>query len=399
MTNLAQMLTDTVEAHGERTAIKLDDLRLSYEVLDQGVARSAGMLAAEGVEPGDRVGIMLPNVPYFPFVFYGALRLGAVVVPMNPLLKGREVAFHLSDSGAKLLVAWHQFAAPAQEGAEEAGAGSILVEPGGFEQRLGAADPVAGVADREDDDTALILYTSGTTGTPKGAELTHANLRAATQISVDLVGADADGVSFGGLPLFHVFGLTSGLNSAVRVGGCLTLLPRFDPAKAIDVIQRDRVTTFLGVPTMYSAHPQRPGARVVRPVGARALRLGRGRDAGGGPARLRGRVRLQGPGGLRAVGDDGDRVVQPPGPRAQGGHDRHPRRRHGDEGRRRGRGRGPAGRGRRDRPPRPGRHEGLLEPARGDRRRLRRGRLLPHRRPRDGGSRRLLLRSSTARRR
>jgi long-chain acyl-CoA synthetase len=253
MTNLAQMLTDTVGEHGDRTAIKLDDLQIPYSVLDQAVARAAGLLAARGVRAGDRAGIMLPNVPYFPFAFYGALRLGAVVVPMNPLLKGREVAFHLSDSGAKVLIAWHQFAEAAQAGAQAAGAECILVEPGRFEQLLGAADPVAEVAERADDDAGLILYTSGTTGTPKGAELTHENLRSATQISVDLVGADHEGVSFGGLPLFHVFGLTSGLNSTVRVGGCLTLLPRFDPAKAIEVLQRDRVTTFLGVPTMYAA--------------------------------------------------------------------------------------------------------------------------------------------------
>ena len=248
MANLAQMLTETVAEHGDRTAIKLDDLRIPYAVLDEAAGRAAGLLAARGVVAGDRVGVMLPNVPYFPFVFYGALRLGAVVVPMNPLLKGREVAFHLADSGAKLLVAWNGFAEAAQGGAGAAGAGCVLVEPGGFERLLGAADPVTAVANRADDDDALILYTSGTTGTPKGAELTHRNLRAATQISVDLVDADHEGVSFGGLPLFHVFGLTAGLNSTVRVGGCLTLLPRFDPAKAIEILQRDRVTTFLGVP-------------------------------------------------------------------------------------------------------------------------------------------------------
>jgi long-chain acyl-CoA synthetase len=253
MTNLAQMLTDTVGVHGDRTAIKLDDVQLPYAVVDQAAARAAGVLAAKGVGAGDRVGIMLPNVPYFPFAFYGALRLGAVVVPMNPLLKAREVAFHLSDSGARVLVAWHQFAEAAEGGAAEAGAECLLVEPGGFEQLLGGADAIDAVTERDDDDDALILYTSGTTGTPKGAELTHRNLRSATQIAVDLVDADHEGVSFGGLPLFHVFGLTSGLNSCVRVGACLTLLPRFDAAKAIEILQRDRVTTFLGVPTMYAA--------------------------------------------------------------------------------------------------------------------------------------------------
>jgi long-chain acyl-CoA synthetase len=247
------MLADTVGEHGDRTAVKLDDLELSYEALEAGSARVAGLLAAKGVGPGDRVGLMLPNLPYFPFAFYGVLRLGAVVVPMNPLLKEREVAFHLSDSGAKVLVAWQQFSDAARAGADKAGADVLVVEPGEFEKQVAAADPVDEIAERADDDTALILYTSGTTGTPKGAELTHENLRAATQISVDLVDSGPETVTFGALPLFHVFGLTSGLNSCVRVGACLTLLPRFEPAKALEIVQRDKVTTFLGVPTMYAA--------------------------------------------------------------------------------------------------------------------------------------------------
>jgi long-chain acyl-CoA synthetase len=260
VTNLADTLMQTVERHGERIAIRLDDLALNYQVLDQGTARMAGVLAAKGVGPGDRVGIMLPNVPYFPFAFYGVLRTGATVVPMNPLLKEREVGFHLGDSGAKVLLAWHGFAEAAQAGAEDAGAECVLVAPGEFEQLLGGAEPLEAVADREDDDTAMILYTSGTTGTPKGAQLTHGNLRAATQIAIDLVQADENVVGLGALPMFHVFGLVSGLSTAISVGGSVSLLPRFDPGQALEIVQRDKVTEFLGVPTMYSAllhHPDR----------------------------------------------------------------------------------------------------------------------------------------------
>jgi long-chain acyl-CoA synthetase len=259
MTNLAHLLTDTVAKHPDRVGVRLDDIALPYAVIDQAVARAAGLLRAKGVGAGDRVGVMLPNVPYFPFVFYGALRVGAIVVPMNPLLKRREVAHHLGDSGAGLLVAWHGFAEAAEPGAADADAQAVLVEPGAFEQHLGGADPVADVADRADEDTAVILYTSGTTGTPKGAELTHGNLRAATQIARDLVDAGPDSVTFGGLPLFHVFGLTCGLNTSVLAGGCLTLLPRFDAGKALEIVARDRVTTFLGVPTMYAALLHHPG--------------------------------------------------------------------------------------------------------------------------------------------
>src|SRR3954451_6129795 len=253
MTNLTHMLEDTVEQHGDRPAIKLDDLEISYNALDAGTKAVAGFLKSKGVGPGDRVGLMLPNLPYFPFAFYGVLRLGASVVPMNPRLKEREVAFHLGDSGAEVLVAWNQFADEARAGSEQAGAECVIVEPGEFEKQLGEAEPVADIAERDDEDTGLILSPSGTTGKPKGAELTHNNLRAATQTSVDLVDSSADEVIFGALPLFHVFGLTSGLNSAVRVGACLTLLPRFDPGKALEIVQRDKVSIFLGVPTMYAA--------------------------------------------------------------------------------------------------------------------------------------------------
>jgi long-chain acyl-CoA synthetase len=253
LTNFAHELAAAVAEAAERPAVKLDDLVLNYQFLDAGAARAAGLLRARGIEPGDRVGMQLPNVPYFPVVYFGALRLGAVVVPMNPLLKGREVGYHLSDSGAKVLVAWHGFAEPAQAGAEEAGAECILATPGEFEETLGAAEPVEEIADREDDDAAVIIYTSGTTGTPKGATLTHANLASGAQTARDLVDADPDSVVLATLPLFHVFGMNSVMNVTVRARGLMTLLPRFEPGKALELIERDKVTTFAGVPTMYTA--------------------------------------------------------------------------------------------------------------------------------------------------
>jgi long-chain acyl-CoA synthetase len=260
MTNVAQMLTDSAAAHADRPAIRLDDLVLSYAALDGATAHMAGLLAERGVQPGESVGLMLPNLPYFPVVLYGALRLGAVVVPMNPLLKGREVAFHLSDSGARHLFAWQGFAEAAQGGAADAQAECVLVEPGDFEQRVGAAEPLRDLADRDEGGVAVIIYTSGTTGTPKGAELTHGNLTDAAEVAVELVDLEPTSVGLGALPLFHVFGMNSALNATIRGGGCLTLLPRFEPGKALEIIQRDGVTSFLGVPTMYVAlvnHPER----------------------------------------------------------------------------------------------------------------------------------------------
>jgi long-chain acyl-CoA synthetase len=259
--NLAGILTDTVAEHGDRPALKLDDTVVTYEMLDEGSARVAALLADKGVEPGDRVGIMLPNVPYFGVIYYGILRAGGVVVPMNPLLKGREVKFYLEDPGAKVMFAWGDFEEAASKGAEDAGAELVLVKPGEFEELLAGIEPNQDVADRDDDDTAVLLYTSGTTGTPKGAELTHSNLRKNCELSArTLAEASEEDVLLGALPLFHSFGQTCGLNAAVSVGACLSMIPRFDPGKALEIIERDKVTIFQGVPTMYHAMLNHEGA-------------------------------------------------------------------------------------------------------------------------------------------
>jgi long-chain acyl-CoA synthetase len=266
MTNFAEQLSAAVAENPDHPAIKLDDLVLNYGFLDEAAARAAGVLRSKGVKEGDRVGMQLPNVPYFPIVYFGALRLGAVVVPMNPLLKEREVAYHLSDSGSQVIVGWHQFADPAIAGAAEAGAEAIVAKPGEFEQLLGGAEPVRDVAERDDEDPAVIIYTSGTTGTPKGATLTHANIRAAADTGRDLVDASPDTVTVATLPLFHVFGMSAIMNVTIRGHGLLTMVPRFEPGKVLEVIERDHATTFGGVPTMFSAllhHPDRESRDVA----------------------------------------------------------------------------------------------------------------------------------------
>jgi long-chain acyl-CoA synthetase len=181
-------------------------------------------------------------------------------VPMNPLLKSREVGYYLSDSGARVVLAWQSAAGEAAKGAADAGAQAITVATPDLADLLADYAPATEQPGREDDDDAVILYTSGTTGKPKGAQLTHANLvRNAELTARTLLKNDPDDVMMGCLPLFHVFGLTCGLNATVVAGGTLTLLPRFDPAKALEIIQRDKVTIFEGVPTMYAAllhHPE-----------------------------------------------------------------------------------------------------------------------------------------------
>jgi long-chain acyl-CoA synthetase len=260
MPNLAQNLTDTAARLPGNPAILLDDLAITYAELDRRSAAVAGALREQGVQPGDRIGLMLPNLPAFPALYYGILRAGGVVVPMNPLLKSREIEYYLSDSGAKLLITYADAVGEAKAGGDAAGAAVLTAHPvSGIE-----GEPFTEVVERADGDTAVILYTSGTTGRPKGAELTHANLARNADVTVrTLFELTPDDVIMGCLPLFHSFGQSCGMNTAVLAGACLTLIPRFDPGKALQVIGRDRVTIFEGVPTMYAAmlhHPDRAGA-------------------------------------------------------------------------------------------------------------------------------------------
>jgi long-chain acyl-CoA synthetase len=226
--NLAANLTGTVRQNRDRSALAFGDAELSYAELDAASARVAGMLRYRGLRPGDRVGVMLPNVPQFAMAYYGVLRMGGIVVPMNPLLKAREVDHYVSDSGAAL----------------------VLDDPVALP---GDCEPDFGVAERDPDDTAVILYTSGTTGRPKGAELTHGNLARNVEVMRRLISVEAEDVILGALPLFHSFGQTCGLNTAVATGACLALIPRFLPADVLELVERRRVTVFEGVPTMYAA--------------------------------------------------------------------------------------------------------------------------------------------------
>ena len=270
--NLASNLADAAREHAGSVAVRVGETATTYAELDRASSRVAGMLYERGVKPGDAVGVMLPNVAEFPVVYYGVLRAGGVVVPMNPLLKGREVAYYLGDSGARLMFAWHSFAAEAQAGAQQAGSEAVCLEPAAFADALAETAPDEQVADRDDDDTAVILYTSGTTGSPKGAELTHANLaRNADVVRTDLFELTPSDVIFGGLPLFHAFGQTCTLNAAVTAGASVSLLPRFAADQALQILAAHRVTIFEGVPTMYVAllhYPDRAAYDVS------ALRLG-----------------------------------------------------------------------------------------------------------------------------
>ena len=255
--NLAENLVATAEAHPNRTAVKLDDAQLSYAVLANAASRVAGWLSELGVGPGDRVGVTLPNIPQMPIIYYGILWAGAVVVPMNPLYKSREFAYVLADADARAFFAWDGVGEEASKGAADAGVEYVPVSATEFVAELMTHEPGSFV-DRDAGDTAVVLYTSGTTGSPKGAELTHHNMHRNAEISMHLFDTQPDDVVFGGLPLFHSFGQTCGMNAGVLAGSALTLIPRFEPTKALEILQRDKVTIMLGVPTMYVALLQHP---------------------------------------------------------------------------------------------------------------------------------------------
>ena len=235
-------------------AIRQGTDELSYAELDDASARFAQVLSDRGVASGDRVALIMPNVTTFPVAYYGVLRAGGIVVPMNPLLKAGEITFTWRDAGVRVAVVHPMFEAEATRAAEQTGTDVVLTAPDAFAALLAGVQPLRDVTARGEDDTAVILYTSGTTGNPKGAELTHANLRTNVESCVQtLFTLGAGDVVFGGLPLFHSFGQTCGLNTAMASGACLTLLPKFDGEQALQIVQRDRVNLFLGVPTMYMA--------------------------------------------------------------------------------------------------------------------------------------------------
>ena len=252
--NLAENLERTARARGRSAALTVGDRVTTFGELDRDSRRIAGFLAQRGVRPGDHVGVVVPNVPEFAALYYGILRRGAVVVPMNPLLKEREVSQHVEDAGLRTIVAWSTTREVVEPAARSVGADVHLLGAGAVADLVGDAPALDRVEPRSAGDTAVILYTSGTTGRPKGAELTHGNLTRNCEVVVnDLLQLTSEDVVFGGLPLFHSFGQTAGLNAAVRAGACLALLTRFSAEAALRTLQDRAVTVMVGVPSMYAA--------------------------------------------------------------------------------------------------------------------------------------------------
>lgn len=265
MLNLATYLDTAASRYPNQQAVVLDEMRFSYREVAAFARKAASVLREKGVGHGDRVALMMPNIPYFPILYYAILRLGAVVVPVNVLFQKYEILHCLRDSGAKAFLSFNLFAEQAEPAFEEAAGCKHLIQAGplGWMDKpavgenlmhlLPSAEDDLDCVQTAADDTAVILYTSGTTGAPKGAQLTHSNMVMNAMISGQVITKLRPGeVGLATLPLFHSFGQTCLMNTCVLMGATMTLLPRFETQKALEIIQRDRVAVVALVPTMYA---------------------------------------------------------------------------------------------------------------------------------------------------
>jgi long-chain acyl-CoA synthetase len=268
MLNLSVILDDSAFRYPDKTAYIFMETKLSFAQVNAAANQVAGGLSAIGINPGDKVAISCPNLPQFPILYFGIIRAGAIVVPLNVLLKADEVAYHLQDSDAKAYLCFSgspefPLGDVGYAGFQKADACEhffmIMPKPGmrpaGGQQTMD--DLMAGQSARFEtcatsaEDTCVIIYTSGTTGKAKGAELTHSNLLLNAVMICDLMQGSPDDVAITVLPLFHIFGMTVLMNAGMYKGRTSVLLPRFDPEMTFDAMQKHKVTIFAGVPTMY----------------------------------------------------------------------------------------------------------------------------------------------------
>lgn len=266
--NFASLLTESAKTNPDQTAVIFDGFKLTYSQLNAVTNQFANGLDRLGIKRGDHVALMMPNLPQFLIAYYGIAKLGAVIVPINVLFKAGEIEYILNDSEALALVTWEGFMEEAAKAYRLAplchhliiaqAPGSTIPLPSGesvlkFDAVYKTSLPVFETAPTQGDDSAVIMYTSGTTGKPKGAELTNLNCYFSAIASEKLMPVSPNDVGLGALPFFHIYGQSSVMNSMIERVGAITLVPRFDPAKVFEVIQRDRVTIMCGVPTMFYA--------------------------------------------------------------------------------------------------------------------------------------------------
>ncbi len=278
MLNLAVLLEDSVRQMPDRIAVICGDAELTYKQIDDKANQVANALKEIGIGKGDKVALSCPNLPFFPVIYYGILKSGATVVPLNVLLKGREIAYHLNDSDAKVYFCFEgtadlpmsAYGFEGFQGAEKCGQFIVIntktdadapdENSKTFTEFIKDQPKTFQTALTKADDTAVILYTSGTTGQPKGAELTHQNMILNARLSDTMYDRGLHDVHLITLPLFHSFGQTVQMNSGFYNRATIVLLPRFAPEDALRLMEKHDVTIFAGVPTMYWAMLNYPHA-------------------------------------------------------------------------------------------------------------------------------------------
>lgn len=258
--SVAAILAEGAKRHRNLPAVTVNGQSTSYGELWEETRAYAGALRDQGIGESDRVAVLIPNVTDFARVYYAILSLGAVVVPIHALLKRNEISYVLEDSGAKLLVCAAPLLGEGAAGALNSGIDTLSVlapaELGStrLEDLAAQAEPIDTYLPRKPEDIATILYTSGTTGKPKGALGTHIALVEQTNtLLLDTIDMRRGDRLFGGLPLFHTFGQTTVLNAGLRVGAEIMLLPKFTAEGALDLVLDEDINIFFGVPTMYVA--------------------------------------------------------------------------------------------------------------------------------------------------
>jgi len=270
MTNLVTDVAETVEAYPDQPAVSFRGQGMTYEQFWHRTGQLAKALTDAGLEPGDRVGVYLPNLPQFVVSYYGVLRAGGAVVPMNPQYKAREIGHMLADSEAQAVIGLADLVPFINEVREDPNIDDsveTVVSVGGeaegatpFEDFL--AEETMETVDRADDDVAAQPYTSGTTGTPKGVLLTHHNLGWMTRHAGDVMEEDygPEDKLLGVLPLFHIYGMTVVMNAGLYNGSTYYPMPEWDAEEALSLIESEGITIMHGVPAMYNDVINTPGA-------------------------------------------------------------------------------------------------------------------------------------------
>ena len=269
---LHEILRKTAREYGERTAISSLYGETSYMELNELSDRFAASLASIGVAKGDRIAIYLPNILQFIIAYFGVLKAGAVVTTISPLHREREVEHQLSDSGAEIIVTLDSLYPVVVNVWAKTRLRNVIItsieafnpnmgkKPNAhsFQQLLTKDADVPNIEFDPPEDLAALQYTGGTTGTAKGAMLTHRNLVANAVSFATWIRGTAEDTFLTALPLFHIYGMTTSMNVPISLAAKMVLLPRFDSGAALVSIQRKKVTVFCGVPTMYAAllaHP------------------------------------------------------------------------------------------------------------------------------------------------